>query len=261
MQGEDKKTALLVRDGKFAEALKVQQALLVELQTKLKDVPLEEQRAAYLSSAVDVARSTVADLAPLVELSAKAATDASAAGKLLLALLHPTRLAFAAAKLGDPLPQKLIASIRALDSKAGKLLGPRKVTVVVTGKALDDKARTYFATQLIATLGALGLRASTDSGGERFEVALQLDGPESAHLYGETSEVCRLRAVAKWPAGGLPHLNLTTFGAGDEEEDDDCFKQRVEQSVALAGEQILRTALRLALAANSQKEDGSVTPF
>ena len=261
MEAEDKRTAQLFRDGNFAEALKVRQALLLELQTKLKDVPVKEQQAAYLASSVDVAKSTIAELEPLVALSAKSATDAQAAGKLLLALLHPTRVAFTAAKLGDPVPQKLIASIRTLDARAAKLLGPRKVRVAVTGRALDDKARAHFATQLIATLGALGLRASTDAGGEPFEVSLQLDGPESAHLYGDTNNVCRLRAVAKWPAGGLPHLNLTTYGFGDEEDDDDCFKQRVAESVALAGEQILRTALRLPLAANSQKEDGSVTPF
>ena len=92
-----------------------------------------------------------------------------------------------------------------------------------------------FAGQLVAGLGA---------GTVLFEVELVLKGHVSAHLMGDDVDECALVAVAKWPAGGLNRLDLTSHGFGDEETDGDCFKDRV------------RDAVRLPLAVNLEKAEG-----
>ena len=51
---EEKKADLLARDGKYGEAIEVLEALQVELQTKLKDVPQKEQEGAYLATSLSV---------------------------------------------------------------------------------------------------------------------------------------------------------------------------------------------------------------
>lgn len=253
---EEKKADLLSREGKQAEALKVVEALLVELQTKLKNVPAKDQQAAYLHTSIDVSKAHLAELKPIVEWAAKSDTDVQSAAKLLFALLNPKRIAFEGyvPKVGDAVVQKLLASIRKLDPKAAKWLGPRKVKVVVTG--LDEASRAHYAAELITALKSLGIAASSSGGSEPFEVALKLEGPISAHLIGDDVDECALIAVAKWPAGGLSRVDLTMHGFGDEETEGDCFKDRVKDSVALAAEQIIRTALRWPLAVNLNKAEG-----
>lgn len=240
---EEKKATSLYRDGKFAEALAVLQALRAELTTKLKDVPQKEQQAAYLHTSVSVLTTNLEELQPIVDAAKK-----NDGAKLVLALLHPKSIAFPRMKVTDAPVRKVIATL-----KLGKPLGgARKVKVRVTGA---DVASAY-AAELVSALQALGLQASTDKGDETLEVALTPKGPVSAHLIGDDVDECALVAVAKWPAGGLPGLDLTTHGFGDEETDGDCLRKRTEESVALAAEQILRTALKLPLAENLNKAEG-----
>ncbi len=255
---EQKKAELLTRDGQYGEALEVLEALKVELQTKLKDVPQKDQAGAYLATTLSVLKRDLDELATWEQWAAKSNTSAPAAMNLALALLHPQQMTFDGyrATVSDPQVQKLISSIRKLDSKAAKLLGPRKVKVVVSGKDLDGSARAYFGGQLVATLKALGHDAAVGAGTEPFEVELALKGPVSAHLMGDDVDECALVAVARWPAGGLSRLDLTSHGFGDEETEGDCFNGRVRDVVSLAAEQILRTALRLPLAVNLNKAEG-----
>ncbi len=239
---EEKKATALYRDGKFAEALATLQALKAELTTKLKDVPQKEQQAAYLHTSVDVLKRNVEELQPIVDAAKK-----NDGATLVLALLHPKSIAFPRMKVTDAPVRKAIATL-----KLGKPLDRRKVTVRVTGA---DLASAY-AAELVSALQALGLQAATDKGDETLEVALTPKGPVSAHMIGDDVDECALVAVAKWPAGGIPRLDLTTHGFGDEETDGDCLRKRIEDSVALAAEQLLRTALKLPLAENLNKAEG-----
>jgi hypothetical protein len=237
---EEKKATALYRDGRFAEALATLQALQTELTTKLKDVPQKEQQAAYLHTSVDVLKRSIGELQAVVDAAKK-----NDGAKLVLALLHPQSLAFPRMKVTDAPVRKVIESLK-LE------LRRRKVKVRVTG---GDLASVY-AAELVSALQALGLQASTEKGDETLEVALTPKGPVSAHMLGDDVDECALVAVAKWPAGGLPRLDLTMHGFGDEETDGDCLRKRVEDSVALAAEQILRTALKLPLAQNLNKAEG-----
>ncbi|MDP2275200.1 MAG: hypothetical protein Q8K32_30930 [Archangium sp.] len=200
---EEKKADLLARDGKYGEAIKVLEALRVELQTKLKDVPQKEQEGAYLATSLSVLKSDLEELTSWAQLAAKSNTSASAAMKLLLGLLHPKQMNFDGHRVtvNDPQVQQLIASIRKLDAGAAKVLGPRKVKVVVRGKNVEEAARVQFAAQLVATLRALGHDAAVETGTESFEVELVMKGPVSAHLIGDDVDECALVAVAKWRRG------------------------------------------------------------
>lgn len=255
---EHKKADLLARDGRYAEAVKVLEALGADLHTKLKDVPAKDQERAYLATSGAVVKNALEELAPMKEWAAKSGTDAQLAVKLLLAVLHPKRIAFDGyrATVRDAQVQKLLASLRKLDPQAAKLLGPRKVKVIVTAPALEEASRAYFAAELVSTLQALGIHAAVGVGTEPLEVELALKGPVSAHLIGDDVDECALIAVAKWPAASLSRLDLTSHGFGDEETPGDCFKDRVRDCVALAAEQIIRTALRMPLAGNLNKAEG-----
>lgn len=255
---EEKRADLLTRDGKYGEAVSVLQALKLELETKLKGVPRKEQEGAYLATSLAVLKKDLDELTSWKDLAAKSTTSAPAAMSLVLGLMHPTQLAFDGfrATVRDSIVQKLIASIRKLDPNAAKLLGPRKVKVVVTGKSLDEAARASIGGQLVTTLKALGHDAALGKGTESFEVDVAFKGPVSAHLIGDDVDECALIAVAKWPSGGLARLDLTAHGMGDEETDGNCFKQRVDEVVNLAAEQILRTAMRQPLAVNHSRAEG-----
>jgi hypothetical protein len=255
---EEKKADLLAREGKYGEAISVLEALELELQTRLKDVPKKVQEGAYLATSLSVLQTELEELGTWRQEAAKSNTSAAAAMNLLLGLLHPKQMTFDGyrATVSDPQVQKLIGLIRKLDPKAAKLLGPRKVNVVVRGKDVDEAALKYFGGQLVTTLKALGHEAAVGAGTESFEVELAFKGPVSAHLIGDDVDECALVAVAKWPAGGLNRLDLTSHGFGNEETEGDCFKSRVRDSVGLAAEQILRTALRLPLAVNLDKAEG-----
>lgn len=256
---EQKKADLLARDGKYGEAITVLEALQLELRTKLKDVSQKEQENAYLASSLSVLKSDLEELTSWAQWAAKSNTSAAAAMQLLLGLLHPKQLTFDGhrATVSDARVQKLITSLRELDPRAASLLGPRKVKVVINGKDLDEAARAYFGRQLVATLRSLGHDAALGAGTEPFEVELSLEGPVSAHLMGDDVDECALVAVAKWPAGGLNRLDLTTHGFGDEETDGACFRDRVRDAVALAAEQLVRTAMRMPLAVNLNKAEAS----
>lgn len=220
---EEKKADLLSRDGKYAEAIKVLEALRLELKTKLEEVPKKDQEGAYLASSLSVLETNLEELSSWKKEAGKANTSAPAAMNLLLGLLHPKQLAFDGyrATVSDPQVQKLIAAIRKLDPKAAKLLGPRKVNVIVNGKNLDELALAFFGNELAMTLRALGHDAAMGAGTEPFEVELRFKGPVSAHLIGDDVDECALVAVANWPAGGLKRLDLTSHGFGDEETDGD----------------------------------------
>ncbi|MBE2252054.1 MAG: hypothetical protein IAE78_21140 [Myxococcus sp.] len=174
------------------------------------------------------------------ELASAAMKDPASARALVLHLLAVRmRWDLADAEVGDPAVQELLNMLRAKDPGLKKLLSRHKVQVVVKSATLSEGQRRAYAAALAANLKGLGLDATTNAAGERYEVTAVANEPVSAHLIDDDADECELRATAAWSAAGLPAIDLNAHGFGDETVPSACQDARIKEGAALAAKRTL----------------------